>query len=400
MRRTSEFQKPVGFIRTERFLRIASNVTRYRSPSALLEEVSRLYGVDGHTRLTESALGDLRRQVYQDLLREVGRVNATYLTRLIARHLIPRHSLSVAKLCRDVWKSYDRLMSYYLPILVAYIDDVAWRSHGLGAKRIYVLTRDALPLLPVARARVPVLELRPQLSVHALELNRKSLGIVDEVANEADRRELPNRTNPQETDKKMSAEFVSTLWSAHFRGKPAMLADIGYYGTLIRELRKDRRFLRTPAWMFLASANPLVFGFLNNVFYGWNQYDKPMPFRFIWILGDTLEALPKPYHSTRLWRSPAGVVQVSKPSNWLFGIVSYLIYWSLARKALRVPARAPDLRAAITRLYGVSRARSVSEPLAILPREIPGMRKAREKLVRFARATNMRAVPPQPDLLD
>jgi len=385
-------------IPVQKFLEITCHLPHYKSTRCLLRDVFKFYGVDPTGRLDHNTLKKLYRKVKTEFAYEVGSGLATFLLNLISKQADGQQYLTAEKLIHRIVQIYTPLIKLYTPILVSFIDSVARESLRAGVSKVYLLARDALPLLPVALARQG--RYRGQIQFFPLEVNRRLLGIVDEIADVLQQGKLEAWRRETRTEKEK--RIVDKFLSQQFRGKLVACVDIGYYGTIPWILKGKYNIRPMPLFFMFASANPLIWGFLNRIFDYGKLLGSVIPYEFMWILGDTIEAMPKPYGPSAYVGQGRNVILSAPPSNWLFGTVSYLIYYLIYRCARMLSRRKLNPWTSVQAIFKFKRKfldETQNPTFPILPSPIKEWSQNRDFMKSFYVGFGTVPVPPQPDLL-
>lgn len=381
----------------EKFFDIAIRLPSYQK-KPLFSYLCNFYEINPRKQLERRALERLYYQIETEFTQEVGSELGNFLTALLLRQANPKSYITPEELIWRIVKIYEPLLKFYVPILTLFINSVIKQSKHTGINKVYLLARDALPFLPVALARQN--KYSPRIHFFPLEVNRRLLGIVDEIAEVSQQDELDSWRNKSREQKEK--RIVDRFLHQQFKGRTVGCIDVGYYGTLVRALKGQFNLRPIPYFFMFASANPLIWGFLNRIFDYGNLVSKRIPHDFMWILGDSIEALPKPYHHSSFVKEGKHITLSAYPTCWLSGIVAYLLYYQIYRLARNITTQVIDPWKsihAIFKLYQRFNDKTQQWTFPILPKPIPEWSQSQDFMQKFYTEFGAVPVQPQPNLL-
>lgn len=337
-----------------------------------------------------AVLSDLAIIAKQEQEKEIGRALALWYGRTFFQPVIDSHPSTYEDLFKAIASISERSVSDISSIMYRFGRFVLNWCRNAEITSLFLMARDAIPFLPVLLRLQSEKQEFAGIRIELLHAVRPLFGIYDEIAGmgalEFDRRELNNQMRRSCRRKLLSKYIIAPLNSA---GKCACL-DVGYYGTIIKELFQNRQLSNKPSVVYFASANPFIVGYTNILILSQMLHGgTPVPSDFIWVIGDTIEAIPKLYHRYgAATRNDLECVNLFvRPTGLLSSLFAVTHYWHLYRAFTE--SRASDL----DELHALYDER---DNRCLLPRPQREYSKARELLGGWG----YRSIPPQIEFLD
>lgn len=319
----------------EMLLDMVRSVGKYGTFNELLGDIFVFYPVDLEESIDSLEVDRIKRGFQEELSLEIGGDLSTWIANRLFG-LIPQKRITTRmEILKAVLKQYRQIALQWLPILTSFSSSVVKQCMQSNIQMLYVLTRDGLPFYPVLRESKVTTGWKGEIKL--LELSRKTLGLYDEISKERSQKR---------------GRLILEYTREHFNSRLVACVDAGCYGTVVKELSSLVSTKHLPWIFFFNTANPYIWGFVNKVVEYGNLTKVIVPFDFIWILGDTIEAFPKPYKEVRLRKSGREVVLTASPVYWLCGISAFYFYWIL-NKYTPQAGKAADPWKSVLKLYRV-----------------------------------------------
>ena len=379
------------------FLDPIEHMQEFRKLDDLLDTVSPLYGINLSDRISSSEFGRIKRSYENDLAVEITRRHAKWMTNRFFSS-IRRQPQTKRSLIHALNSVLKRSAVVHTPMMGAFVKSILSWARRESIQNVFFLARDCLPLFSVAKALAPR-SFSSRMKI--LELNRDMLSIPDEIA----RAVLKKQERGKRLEQQVARAAVYAILSNLFRRHKSACVDTGCYGSIVREIYRNLREEKRPLFFFYNSVNPHIWGFLNHVIHFRNIEGEAVPFDLVWTVGDSIEAIPKPYQDAALMFSSKAETIVGRqsyqvmcrPKSWAFGLSAFTAYFSFFQHAKMLDIGSIDPLQEIDRLYLSMKKQKagITKAPVFLPTHMPDWSQASKFLAEFGQD----AIPPQPALL-
>lgn len=257
---------------------------------------------------------------------------------------------TMADLVRRTEQLYAAAAEDLSDLVIAFVTWAMETGDRQRATDLVFLARDAIPFYVVAR----------QLQARGVACGRLSLLALNRTM-------MPRSPLDEAFPGDLRGTDVERFLAAAFATRPRpLLIDTGLYGTLIQPILGSAA-LPDPSVVFLASKNPRIAGYLNQVDApGGRTGHAPLG-----LLGeaccDVLENWPKPYTRPRLWQRAGSWVAGARLTDPVSATAALVLYRTLARRARTRDLATLDPHAALQRVAALSGPRFLTESLPRWP---------------------------------
>jgi hypothetical protein len=265
-------------------------------------------------------------------------------------------------LLREIIHVADSVAEVWVDLLLVFMDCVLSQCSQQGIAEVCVVSRDATPLLPVG-LKLANLSHRGVL-VSLVELNRAMFGIPDKILETATDFDKTGSIAPSKSSQ-------SAYLLEQFGSRTKCYVDIECYGTIIREIYKVQDLGFKPWCLLFASNNPYLSGFLNSLIEYANMRREEIPYKFMWVLGDTLEAFPKPYKHVSLVERDGNHLLLTKRTTLTYHTFALGLYASLYKRTMQNPVEQIDPIREIRKLRSLFLSNEQVQSPIILPHALP-----------------------------
>lgn len=279
--------------------------------------------------------------------------------------------------------AYMRIVEPWIPIFYCFVHTVMDFTRDYDVDAIYIIARDALHFYPIALA----LEKRGicRKKVKLVNLSRNMFSDMDNwIQSFCYQKGSCSSPSLQKTEKKYVEKFFNDKVSLAY-------LDTGAYGTNIRYLLNEERASHTPVFYFY-SRNPNIFGYCNFLVLDLRMRGYSVPNDFVILMGDTAEAILKPYRNsvpTTIGGKVDVVAELSSPTSVMCAMATY---WKLYLASLELEFYSIDACQQLVKLYDTYH-RMLNGQLHIpfiLPKCIPRWKHARY----WCKAWDLGPIPP------
>ncbi len=174
------------------------------------------------------------------------------------------------------------------------------------------------------------------------------------------------------------------------------IIDSGFYGSVIRELFKSGGLDNSSSVFFFFSKNPCIRGELTIVSQFINRRKEEIPYRFFIMLGNSLEALPKPYKTPEIKDFESNEV-IAEKQDILSIFATFSLYRALYRRSKTHPLGEIDVVKEIKELVGEIKRRMDGEN--ILPFSLLAPLPSSVESIEFVKNCGLPPIPPIDSLL-
>ena len=174
------------------------------------------------------------------------------------------------------------------------------------------------------------------------------------------------------------------------------IIDSGFYGSIILELFKSGSLDNSSSVFFFFSKNPCIRGELTIISQFINRRKEEIPYRFFIMLGNSLEALPKPYKTPEIKDFESNEI-IAEKQDILSIFATFSLYRTLYHRSKTHPLGEIDVVKEIKKLVGEIKRRMDGEN--ILPFSLLAPLPSSVESIEFVKNCGLPPIPPIDSLL-
>jgi len=313
---------------------LMDKIGKYEEQDAV-ERAAELFDLDLGAKASPQAVGEWKDEFYRDEILEVGERCAIVYTESLFRRL---EDGTMNNLLLSAARAYYDSMDGIARILSCYWDCILEKCKENRIRTIVVAGTDGNPLFIVGKEVARKKNVNAKITL--VELTRRMFEIRDEIAAKSEPKKTARYQMGKPVHELARTDFGRYLQSAIPMDNVA-LVDAESYGSIIRLLLR----LGWRIWVFLlASNNPFLSGYLNVVTEYMNAGRTAVSELMPWHVGDSIEAIPRPYKVEELERVHKQLYVKERKTSQLYGMCGFLAYWALARRARDLTVESIDLK--------------------------------------------------------